>query len=131
MAENTIVTARTTALATDAGEGRLVRALRDFGDKRAAMLEETTSLEVITYVSSDMGSIAYDVATDRLTGAATPGAITRIRFDGDTLVCVPERQGGVNAGVWQIHSEMVQQAQNYRLQMVKTAFSLVKALRDI
>lgn len=131
MSEDTIVSLRNASPAARTTENRLAQALRAFGDRLADTLEDTTSLEVITYVSSDMGTIQYDVETGKLTGAAQPCAITHISFDGDTLVCVPENQGTVNAAVWQIHTEMVKQAQNYRLHLVRTAFSLVQSLREL
>jgi len=46
--------------------------------------------------------------------------MTRISLDGDTLVCVPEKDGEIDTAVWEIHLEMVKAAQENRAALVKT-----------
>jgi len=65
-----------------------------------------------------------------LAGTAKLRAFTRIKIDGDTLVCVPERQGEIDEALWAIHLDMVQQAQAHRAEMIKTAVSAATGLLD-
>ena len=108
---------------------RLINALRQFSDKLGSALEkaidDATTLEVSTYVSDDMSQVRRDLA-----GTAKLRAFTRIKIDGDTLVCVPERQGEIDEALWAIHLDMVQQAQAHRAEMIKTAVSAATGLLD-
>jgi hypothetical protein len=91
-------------------------------------LEEATSLEIATYVSEDMSSVDYK--DGHFTGANLR-ALTRIEIDGDTLICVPERDGEVDTELWEIHVDMVQQAQASRAELLKTVVSAATNLVDL
>jgi hypothetical protein len=107
-------------------------ALGGFVDKLSAFLsatlDEASSLEVSTYASQDMSQVVYEKG--QLKGA-TLRALTRIAIDGDTLICVPERDGEVDTELWEIHKEMVAQAQASRAEMLKTVVSAATNLVDI
>ncbi len=88
-------------------------------------LDEASTLEVATYVSDDMSAIKYDKG--QFDGARLR-AVTRISALGDIRACVPEEDGEVDADLWQIHAELVQQAQLGRAEMLKTAVMAAKEL---
>jgi hypothetical protein len=91
-------------------------------------LDDATSLEVATYVSENMSQVEY--REGRFTGARLC-ALTRVKIDGDTLVCVPEVDGKVDTDLWQIHLEMLQQAQASRTELLKTVVSAATGLGNL
>jgi hypothetical protein len=107
---------------------RLTQALADFADRLGEMLKSTlndlTSLNVETYSSEDMAG----VKPDDLRRTARLRALTRITFDGDTQICVPERDGEVDDELWEIHAGMVERAQAHRAKMLETVVSAVSGL---
>jgi hypothetical protein len=114
---------------------KLGDSLRDFTRGLAEALgkaaDDISSLEVITYASDDMEAVKYDYDTKKLTGQATPRALTRIAFDGDTQVCVPRNQEAVDEALWQIHLEMVKEAQANRTKFLGAMAELATRLIDI
>jgi hypothetical protein len=55
-------------------------------------LEDASTLEVTTYVSDNINEVKYEGG--KFQGAALR-AVTRMKIDGDTLVCIPEQDGEV------------------------------------
>jgi len=108
---------------------RLSNSVQEFAQKLGRILEKTvddaTTLEVSTYVSDDMTRV-----TRNLAGTAKLRAFTRIKIDGDTMVCVPERGHEIDESLWAIHVDMVQQAQANRTEMIRTAVSAATGLLD-
>ena len=96
--------------------------LKKFTDKLSdylsKALDDATSLEIFTYVADDLKDVTYE--SGKFGGGAQLRAMTRVSIDGDTLVCVPEKDGEVDAAVWNIHLEMVKQAQASRAELIKT-----------
>jgi hypothetical protein len=113
-------------------QARLTDALQEFavklGDALRKAIDDASSLEVSTYVSDNMTGVTYDTASGQFTGTAQLRALTRINFDGDTLVCVPEREGEVDEALWTIHTDMVQRAQAHRAELLKAAVSAATGL---
>jgi hypothetical protein len=114
-------------------EGGPLQALQtiatNLAKKIGAALEEISSLEVNTYTSSDLEGVVYNVEEKRFRGALKMRARTYIAFDGDMEVCLPVREdGGVDRELWQIHSEMVKQAQANRTEFLKTLADLAARL---
>jgi hypothetical protein len=68
-------------------------------------------------VAPDLSSVQYD--SGKFSGAELR-AVTRVSIDGDTLVCVPEKDGEVDMAVWNIHLDMVKSAQANRAELMKT-----------
>jgi hypothetical protein len=106
-------------------------ALREFVDKLGTYmsnaLDDATSLEVSTYVSDNLGTVTYEAG--KFSGSARLRALTRVKIDGDTLVCVPENEDGeVDTALWQIHLDMVKQAQEARSELMKTLVSAASNL---
>jgi hypothetical protein len=94
-------------------------------------IDDTSSLEVATYVSRDLEQVEYDTEQGRFTGGARLRALTRISIDGDTVVCLPEDETGeIDIELWQIHTEMVRRAQENRTELLRTAFAAVSGLFD-
>ena len=109
----------------------LTGALGEFVDKlgkyMSSALDDATSLEVSTYVSDDLGAVTYEAG--KFTGSARLRALTRVKIDGDTLVCVPQNEDGeVDIALWQIHLDMVKQAQEARSELMKTLVSAASSL---
>jgi hypothetical protein len=100
------------------------------GQTLQAAINDASSLEVITYVSDDMGQVTYDVTTRQLSGSVKVRAMTRVSIDGDTVVCVPEKAGDVDTAVLQIHNEMVKQARATRSELIQTAFTAATGLLE-
>jgi len=90
------------------------------GDYLSKALDDATSLEISTYVAGEMKDVKYEAG--KFSGAQLR-AVTRISIDGDTLVCVPEKDGEVDTAVWDIHVEMVKAAQANRAELMKTVVS--------
>ena len=95
--------------------------------------DEISSLEVATYTSGDLGGVKYDYDTKKLAGQLSLRALTHVAFDGDTQICVPERDNAIDHDLWQIHLEMVKEAQANRTQflaaMAEMATKLVGILK--
>ncbi len=98
------------------------------GDYLSQTLDDATSLEISTYVADDMDTVQYEGG--KFTGAQLR-AVTRISLDGDTLVCVPEKDGEVDTAVWNIHAEMVRTAQANRAELLKTIMGVAANLTGI
>lgn len=99
-------------------------------DVLKAIAEDLTVLEVRTYVSNEMSK----VSADDLAATATLRAFTSVKLDGDISVCIPEdAQKNVDTELWEIHLDMVKQAQSQREETMRIAVeaisSLLKALR--
>ncbi len=112
--------------------GGLKESLKSFTDKIAEAVgkatQDITTLEVKTYSTGNLGAI-----TAGSEAGAELRALTHIDFDGDMKVFVPTREGGgVDQDLWQIHLEMVREAQANRAQfigaMAEMAASLLKSL---
>jgi hypothetical protein len=105
---------------------RLTISLQTFSDNLgkalAKAVDDATTLEVSTYVSSNMSTVQTDLSGAQLR------AFTRIRMDGDTEVIVPEQSGQIDRDLWEIHLSMVQQAQANRSEMIKAAASAATGL---
>ena len=85
-------------------------------------------MEVKTYSTTDLAAVS--AGAEEL---AQLRALTRVAFDGDMQVYVPERSGGLDQELWHIHQEMVKEAQVNRAQflqaMAEMATSLLKTLK--
>jgi hypothetical protein len=104
-------------------------ALKNFAERLSQYLsqalDDATSLEVSTYVSDDLSNVQY---RDGKFEGARLRALTRINIDGDTKVLLPEQDGAVDTEVWEVHLQMVQQAQASRTELLKAAVSAVTGL---
>ncbi len=94
--------------------------------KRAA--DDISSLEVITYSTDDLNKVTYNYGDKRLQGELTMRALTRIAFDGDVQVCVPQKEGHVDQEVWDVHLSMVKAAQENRAAFLATMAELATKL---
>lgn len=109
----------------------LMNFTRGLAEALGRAADDISSLEVITYASDDMEAVAYDHETKKLTGQTTPRALTRIAFDGDTQVCVPRKPEAVDEALWQIHVQMVREAQDNRTKFLGAMAELATRLIDI
>jgi len=115
----------------------LVDSLKDFTGRLAEALskaaDDISSLEVATYTSGDLEGVKYDYDTKKLAGQLSLRALTHVAFDGDTQICVPEKDNAIDHDLWQIHLEMVKEAQANRTQflaaMAEMATKLVGILK--
>lgn len=114
------------AISTTESGSSLKKFTDKLSDYLSKALDDATSLEVFTYVADDLKDVTYE--SGKFGGGAQLRAMTRVSIDGDMLVCVPEKGGEVDASVWNIHLEMVKQAQASRAELIKT---LVEAASGI
>lgn len=112
--------------------GETSSSLKKFTDKLndylSKALDDATSLEIKTYVAEELKDVSYQ--NGAFTGAQLR-AMTRVSIDGDTLVCIPEKDGEVDTAVWEIHLEMVKQAQAARAELMKTLVSAATSVVNI
>ena len=94
--------------------------------KRAAA--DISSLEVITYSTDDLNQVTYNYSDKKLHGDLKMRALTRIAFDGDVQVCVPEKNGKVDEELWNVHLSMVKAAQENRAAFLQTMAELATKL---
>jgi hypothetical protein len=106
--------------------------LKEFAEKvgqyLSKALDDATSLEVSTYVTDDMSNASFVNGT--MTGADLR-AFTHINIDGDTVICLPKKDGDVDSEVWEIHLQMVKQAQESRAELMKTIVSAVSSIAGL
>ena len=111
---------------------RLQETLTELADKTKKTLtnalSDVSSLEVLTYVSDDMDQVTYEGG--KFAGDAQLRAVTLIKADGDTAVCVPRSGGRMDAELWQVHKDMVAQALTHRAEMIKTLSTALVGLLD-
>jgi hypothetical protein len=105
------------------------------GDALKKALDDASSLEISTFTSDDMTGVTYDLSTRKFTGTAKLRALTRISFTGDTLLCLPEKEGEIDHDIWAIHAEMVGHAQTQRTAMLTAmaaaATELLKVVKPL
>jgi len=113
----------------------LADSLKNFTGQLATALgkaaDDISSLEVATYTSDDLAAVKYDYETQKLAGQIKLRALTRIAFDGDMQVCVPEKDHAIDREVWQVHLEMVKEAQANRVQFLQAMAEMATRLIDI
>ena len=105
--------------------GGLQQMVDKLGDFLSKALEDATSLEVKTFVSDNIAEVRFEGGN--FTGANLR-ALTYIKIDGDTLICIPEVDGEVDTALWRIHMDAVQQAQVSRAELLKTVVSAVAGI---
>ncbi len=122
------------AVAFGLGETRekVQEVARSLGDALGALAAElstfsknVTSLTVETYVSDDLADVD---AADPAASGATRRATTRVSLDGDMKVVVPRQADALDESLWAIHTQMVNEAQANRAQMVKIAAEALTSL---
>jgi len=87
---------------------------------------DISSVTVRTYTAEDVGEATHNGREIGDVGQLR--AWTRIAIDGDTDVCVPTRQGAVDRTLWQLHQQVVDQAQAHRTAMIGTLVGSVSGL---
>ncbi len=108
--------------------GPLQRFVTRLGDTLNRALEDATSLEVTTWVADDLGNAKFEGG--KMVGAELR-ALTRVALDGDTVVCLPQKDGEVDKEVWEIHMQMVKQAQETRAELMKTLVQAATSLSSL
>ncbi|MEN4042990.1 MAG: hypothetical protein ROW39_11625, partial [Anaerolineaceae bacterium] len=94
----------------------------------ANAIDDAATLEVATYVSDHMDEVKYEAG--RFSGARLR-ALTRIKIDGDAMVCVPVEDGELNTAIWEVHIQMLRQAQSSRVEFLKTVIDAATGLVDL
>jgi hypothetical protein len=108
--------------------------LRDFTGQLATSLgkaaEEIVTLDIRTYTTSDLEGVAAALEVHEEIDA-TLRALTRVAFDGDIRIYVPEKlEGTKEQALWMIHKAMVQEAQENRARFLATMAELATRLLD-
>jgi hypothetical protein len=117
------------------GQGKLAEATQNFvqklGNFLSKALDDALTLDVRTYVSEDIGTVTYDKEKGELAGNVQLRAMTYVKIDGDTLVCVPETDGELDTAVWSVHMDMVNQARESRAELMKSVVSAAGSLASV
>ncbi len=113
---------------------KLKTSLKSFTDQLATSLgnaaEDIMTLDVRTYSTADIAAVA-EALDSRQEVSATLRALTRVAFDGDLQVYVPEKSDrGVDSALWSIHKAMVEEAQESRANFLATMADLAARLLD-
>ena len=90
------------------------------------LAKDISSITVRTYSAEDVGRAVAN--TDDIGQVGQLRAYTRIAIDGDTDVCVPTVEGKVDRTLWQLHQQVVDQAQTHRNAMIETLVGSVSGL---
>lgn len=108
---------------------QITQSLQQFGSKIAEAIRNITqdilTLEVRTYATEDLKDITLNTAN-----APDLRALTIVNFDGDMRNYVPTTASGVDEELWQIHREMVREAQANRTQFVSAMAKMASDLLD-
>lgn len=112
----------------------LKTSLKAFTDQLATSLGNAASdivtLDVRTYSTQDIAGVSRAL-DNREEAAAVLRALTRINFDGDLQVYVPEKvDQGVDPSLWLVHKAMVEEAQSSRAVFLATMADLAARLLD-
>ena len=110
--------------------GKLSAAVQRLAERLSTALEQTTDLEVKTYVAADVGkAIANPGQAGKLV------AYTRLTWAGDASLIVPEQPDQLSELLVTLHDKTVEQARANKVAtvevMVKAASSLLEALKIV
>ncbi|MBN1246414.1 MAG: hypothetical protein JXC32_02095, partial [Anaerolineae bacterium] len=113
---------------------KLKASLKAFTEQLATSLgnaaEDIVTLDVRTYSTANIAAVA-EALDNRQEFQATLRALTRVAFDGDLQVYVPEKADrGVDEALWAIHKAMVEEAQHSRAGFLATMAELATKLLD-
>ncbi len=96
----------------------LKRFIQQLTESLGKAADDLSSLEVRTFGAGDLSKVTYDYSTKEFKGEMELRSLTRIAFDGDMQVVVPERGGKLDEATWQAHVAMVREAQANRAQFL-------------
>ncbi len=101
----------------------LSKAVQTFADQLSNAFSDAANVEVTTYTSPSEKLSLRD---------AKLRALTEIRLDGDITTIVPvTAEGEIDHELWQIHTNMVEQARNHRVEMLRLIMSAIPGLGNI
>lgn len=107
--------------------------IRQLTESLGHAADDLGSLEVRTFGTGDLAKVEYDYTSKSFSGDLHVRSLTRIAFDGDMQVVVPERMGQLDEPVWNAHVTMVREAQANRAQflgaMAEMATRLIQLFR--
>ena len=94
-----------------------------------AAIENAATLEITTYTTPNMEGVS--VSGGQIRGANVR-ALTLLRIDGDIQQVVPLTEDGLpDTALWNLHAEMVRQAQTSRAELLNAAVSAVTSLVNL
>lgn len=95
----------------------------------SAAIDNAATLEITSYTSQNMSQV--QVQGGKVTGAQLR-ALTSLRIDGDVVQIVPvDENNDVDTALWEIHLEMVKQAQASRAELLRSAVSAASSLVNL
>lgn len=100
------------------------------------VVDDATVLEVRTFAAdgeTDLTKVKYDASTRKFESTAEGvqvelRALTAIEFDGDINTVLPYAGGRLDTEVWQIHQQMVTQAQKNRADTIAALAGLAQQI---
>ncbi len=109
--------------------GGLADSLKGFvsklGAKISDALTDVSTLDVKTYIAADMDEARVE---DGQVVGARLRAYTRLSLDGDTVACLPERNGDVDLTILDVHMKMVEQAHRTRAELLSAIVQIATGL---
>ncbi len=115
------------------GANNVSTSLQQFGQKLSAFLsaaiDNAASLEVSTYTSDNMSQVS--IQGSQISGAQLR-AVTVVRIDGDIKQVIPVTDSGdPDVSLWDLHLEMVRQAQASRTELLRAAIASLSSLTNL
>jgi hypothetical protein len=117
-------------LKTTIGDG-LRTAAEQLGGAVRNLIDNLTTLEVVTYSGEDLSAVDFDATTGHFVGRVQRRAVTRMSLDGHTSAIVPEQSGVIDEKLWALHCQLVDRAQAQRAELLKTAMTAISTLASI
>ena len=109
---------------------RLVAAVEQLAGALERAAENVTVVEVATYSSAEVSTARYDPETGGFTDARLR-ALSRANVTGDLRSLIPERDGAIDTEVWELHVTLLKQAQETRLNLLRSPGSALGGLLDV
>jgi hypothetical protein len=110
-------------------QAQLTTSLQELAKKLSetlsALVDNSTSAQVATYISDDLSSVSYE--RGEFKGNAKLGALTRVHLKGDVEQCISMN----DEAVWQKHQAMVEKVMEQRLELIKAALNVLGVLKGI
>jgi hypothetical protein len=107
--------------------------LAQLSQKLAAFLgtaiDNAVTLKVSTYTVDDLSTV--EVTGSQIKGGKL-SALTVVQLDGDVKQVVPvDEAGEINVALWNLHQEMVRQAQASRAELLRSAVASISSLASL
>lgn len=101
------------------------RLVSNLGERLSQALQDAASLEIKTYTADQLQQVTFQNGQPE---GAELRALTRIALDGDIVSCVPTTEGELDRELWEVHLQLVKQAQETRTELLRTLLNAASSL---